>query len=307
MVTGSKGMLGQAIMTELEADYRLQVVGISRETCDLRNKSDFADVMRREKPDLIIHCAAVVGGIQANISNPFEFLSANVEIDSNVINGALDLGTKRLIYVGSSCMYPKNSQLLLVEDHLLTGQFEPTNENYALAKVLGWKLCEAATNSFGVAYKTIIPSNLYGPGDNFDPKRSHLVASAIHKVHSAKIRGDESIVVWGSGLARREFTYVFDLSRWIYENILSVENLPPVLNLGYGEDFSVDEFFNFAMKAVDYSVELEHDDSGPEGMVNKLMDSSLAREKYAWNPMTSVEKGIEETYEWYLRRGVTFG
>jgi len=179
---------------------------------------------------------------------------------------------------------------------------EPTNEGYALAKIVGAKLCEFASSTAGVSYRTVIPSNLYGPGDNFDQKTSHLLASVIRKVHEAKLAGRNSIEVWGSGAARREFTYIDDLAEWMVEAATKVEMLPQYLNLGFGKDYSVTDFYKVAMRVIGVEADLSYDPTKPDGMKQKLLDSSLARESADCDPPTTSEKGIEETYLWYLRQ-----
>jgi GDP-L-fucose synthase len=248
----------------------------------------------------LIHTAAKVGGIQANIKNPFEFLVSNLSMDINVIQSCISVGIENVLYVGSSCMYPKDYRQPLVETDILAAPLEPTNEGYALAKIAGSKLCDYASESFGLNYRTIIPSNLYGPGDNFNPGSSHLLASVIRKVHEAKVTGSSEIEVWGPGTARREFTYVEDLASWLATSVGEVSNLPGILNLGIGMDYSVDEFYLAAMEAIEFEVQLVHDLSKPEGMKAKLMDSSKARNNNGWDPNTDLLTGLKMTYKWFL-------
>lgn len=302
MITGAAGMLGSNLLVALGLRDDVELVGLTRSDLDLRDQDALASILAKEKPGLVIHAAAKVGGIQANIKNPYEFLSSNLSMDTNVIQSSLNAGVESLIYLGSSCMYPKDYRQPLVESDVLAAPLEPTNEGYALAKIAGSKMCEYASVSFGVNYKTIIPSNLYGPGDNFNPGSSHLLASVIRKVHEAKKAKLPSIEVWGSGHARREFTYVTDLASWIAGSLRNIGDLPSVLNLGIGIDHSVDEFYLAAMEALDYQVPLNHDKSKPEGMMAKLMDSSLAAQSHGWNPKTELLTGISQTYEWFIQR-----
>jgi GDP-L-fucose synthase len=301
LVTGSAGMLGSSIVRELRLNGAIEVAGLSRHDGDLLDPKTIRVALDNHKPDAIIHAAAKVGGIQANIASPVDFLASNLVIDSNVITGALASGVSKLFYIGSSCMYPRDYRQPLVESDILMGPLEPTNEGYALAKISGSKLCQYASLAHGVHFKTIIPSNLYGPGDNFNPGSSHLLSSVIRKVHEAKQSGAIGIEVWGSGLARREFTYVEDLAKWMTRALNHLPDLPPVLNVGCGVDYSVNEFYETAMSVMGYQALLQHDLSKPEGMKAKLMDSSLARDHFGWAPETDLRRGIEMTYSWYLK------
>jgi GDP-L-fucose synthase len=251
---------------------------------------------------LVVHSAAKVGGIQANIENPVNFLLENLQMDSTVISSSLAEGVRNFVYIGSSCMYPKDYRQPFEESDLLQAPVEPTNEGYALAKITGSKLCEYASNSIGVNYKTVIPSNLYGPGDNFDPYSSHLLASVVRKVHDAKLENLPTISVWGSGTARREFTFVDDVAGWIAKSVDKVESLPSRLNLGSGKDYSVDELYQIAMQIIGHEVPIVHDESRPEGMRSRLMDSSMAKTKFGWTPTTDIATGISKTYKAFLSK-----
>ena len=299
-LTGSTGMVGRSVLEHLKSRSTYEVVSPSRNEVDLAVASEVKQALLGESPDLVIHAAARVGGIHANIERPFEFLSQNLNIDSNVINAAIHAQVPSLLYLGSSCMYPKDFRQPLLETDLLAAPVEKTNEGYALAKISGSKLCEFASKQFGVSYRTIVPSNLYGPGDNFNPTSSHLVASVLRKVHEAKLSNRKVIEVWGTGKARREFTFVGDLARWIAEHVTSIASLPNLLNLGYGRDFSVDYFYEIAMKTAGYDAELRHDLAKPDGMKAKLMSSQTARELFDWEPEVDLEMGMEITYQWLL-------
>ncbi|MEN9954860.1 MAG: hypothetical protein RLZZ41_524 [Actinomycetota bacterium] len=300
LITGAAGMLGSALLRTFESLENHDVLPLTRADLDLRSKTDFEKQLRDFTPDLVIHAAAKVGGIQANISHPVEFLADNLQMDSNIITTSLANGVENLLYIGSSCMYPRDYRQPLVEADILQAPLEPTNEGYAIAKIAGAKLCEYASRSSDVNFKTIIPSNLYGPGDNFNPGSSHLLASVIRKVHEAKLNHSNEIDVWGSGKARREFTYIYDLSEWIAGRASSLKELPPVLNVGIGVDYSINEFYQTALESIGISAELKHDLTKPEGMQSKLMDSTLARESFGWSPKTDLNTGIAKTYQWFL-------
>lgn len=301
LITGSAGMLGSALSRAFSDTESHQVLPLTRATLDLRSKPKFEECLRKFKPDLVVHAAAKVGGIQANIAHPVDFLADNLQMDTNVITTSLDNGVANFLYIGSSCMYPRDFRQPLIEDDLLQAPLEPTNEGYALAKIAGAKLCEYASKSHGVSYKTILPSNLYGPGDNFNLGTSHLLASVIRKTHDAKISDSNVIQVWGTGNARREFTFIDDLAHWIVARSSGLAELPATLNVGIGVDYSVNEFYQLAMDVLQVNAELVHDLSKPEGMQAKLMDSTLAKTQFGWDPKTDLAKGVELTYEWFLR------
>lgn len=301
LITGAAGMLGSALSSTFSNTGNHEVLPLTRASFDLRSKPDFDACLKKFKPDLVVHAAAKVGGIQANISNPVDFLADNLLMDTNVIMSSLDHGIGSLMYIGSSCMYPRDFRQPLSEEDLLQAPLEPTNEGYALAKIAGSKLCEYASKSHGVSYKTIIPSNLYGPGDNFNLGTSHLLAAVIRKTHEAKISKSSAIKVWGTGKARREFTFISDLADWIVERSSGLAELPPTLNVGIGIDYSVNEFYQTALEVLKVDAELVHETSKSDGMQAKLLDSTLAKTEFGWSPETDIAKGIELTYEWFLR------
>jgi GDP-L-fucose synthase len=295
MVTGAAGMLGKSVVAAIRETGSHQLVGVTRDTLDLRDRLAVTSFVSIQKPDCIVHCAAVVGGIQANISRPFEFLHDNIVIDTNVLAVAADIGVPKLFYMGSSCMYPKNLGRPLSERDILTGPLEKTNENYALAKIVGTKLCQSISMEKGLNYKVIILSNLYGPGDNYNPRTSHLVASVLRKVFEAREKHLSSVEVWGTGRARREFTYVGDVASWIASSVEQINKLPDVLNLGYGQDHSVDDYYYAALEVLGHDARLIHNDYAPEGMMDKLLDSSIARNEFGWNPKTELKSGLLAT------------
>jgi len=297
-LTGGRGMLGRHLMTELE---RLghQVVAPNSSELDLRDPLATSTFIERTAPDAVIHAAAVVGGIQANIDGGGRFLTENLEIDHSVIFGAKNLGVKNFIYIGSSCMYPANRMEPLQVSDILSGPLEPTNASYALAKITGAKAVESFDSIEGFNWKTLIASNLYGPGDHFEPGRSHLLAAIISKVQAAKEEKSAQIVMWGDGKVRREFTYVIDFAKWVGASISNLQNFPSLLNVGCGDEFTVQEFYEMVMRDLSFEGELVADLSKPNGNRRKLMDSSVAR-SLGWNPSTTISKGIVETNRWLL-------
>jgi GDP-L-fucose synthase len=297
-------MLGSSIARMAASKPDVELILWDRSTVDLRDGQRVKELLGEVNPDAIIHAAAKVGGIHANIAHPVEFLVENQTMDSNVLMGALGQSVPNFVYVGSSCMYPRDYRQPLFEADIMAAPLEPTNEGYALAKISGSRLASYISREHGLNYKTIVPSNLYGPGDNFDSRSSHLVAACIAKVHAAKVAFLDAIEVWGDGTARREFTYVDDLSSWLVNNLATMANWPELMNLGLGKDYSVNEFYQAAMKAVDYQVDLVHDRSKPTGMHQKLMDSGLAAQTCAWAPATDIEVGMENTYVNFLERGI---
>jgi GDP-L-fucose synthase len=297
-LTGGRGMLGQHIKQQLEKAGH-EVLAPSSSELNLLDLDTTTEFIARSKPDAVIHCAAVVGGIQANIEGGGRFLTENLAIDHAVIFGAKNAEVKNFLYIGSSCMYPANRLEPLQVSDLLSGPLEPTNASYALAKITGAKAVEAFDSVKELNWKTFIASNLYGPGDHFEPTRSHLVAAIISKVQEAKERRDESIIMWGDGKVKREFTYVIDFAEWIAISISNLERFPSLINVGCGVDFTVQEFYEIAMKELEYDGNLEADLSKPNGNLRKLMDSSVAR-GLGWNPSTSINEGISNTHKWLM-------
>ncbi len=301
LVTGGSGMLGTAIQNELLKSSHTFLAPSSQELNLLENKSCI-DFFEKSKIDLVIHCAAIVGGIQANIDNPYQFLNSNLKIDMNLIETARKFSIKNFVYIASSCMYPRNSPVAMPEDLIGTGPLEPTNEGYALAKLIGTKSVSITASELGLNWRTLVLSNLYGPGDHFGADRSHLVAAIINKVAEAKKSNLKFINMWGDGSARREFTYVDDVAAFIVANLEKLEIMPQVLNLGSGFDYSVKEYYESVLKCFDLIVEIKPDVSKPSGMQRKLLNSESAK-SLGWNPKTSLEDGLGLTIEWYSRLG----
>ena len=296
LVTGANGMLGKSVVNALISSNQ-QVITLTRKDVDLTDPAATYSFIEKSAPDVIIHCAALVGGIQANISGGGKFLLQNLAIDNSLLTAAEELQVKNLVYIGSSCMYPANRETALTEDQILTGPLESTNENYALAKIVGARMVEAVALDYKYNWRTFIASNLYGPNDHFGSDKSHLLSAIITKAIEAQEK-KSSIEMWGDGEPRREFTFVDDFSEWISKSIDNLPSLPQYLNLGIGVDYTVKEFYQFVLDAIDYKTEIVPNPEKPNGNMRKLMDSSKARE-YGWNPKTSIESGIMTTINWY--------
>jgi len=297
LLTGGSGMLGSAIQKELNS-LGYEFSAPSSAELDLLSSTSTSEFVSGFQPNAIIHAAARVGGIQANINDPYRFLTENIVMDSNLFKIAKELRIQSLVYIGSTCMYPKDKLEALSELDLLTGPLEPTNEGYALSKIVGLKTVEIVSKQFGLNWRTFVPSNLYGPGDHFEIGRSHLLAAIINKVWEAKESGSTEIEMWGDGTSRREFTYVNDVANFIVQSLEVLHSLPHYLNLGAGEDHSISEYYETVCKLMSFEGEITRNLSMPTGMKRKLSSIELARE-FGWAPKTSLEEGIVETLSWF--------
>lgn len=298
LITGSAGMLGRAIKTELResiSDYHLS--SPSSQDLDLLDGKAVEKFLDSGSFDLIIHCAALVGGIKANIDHPFDYLNTNIRIDSNVLTAAYNSNIQGLMYMGSSCMYPAQTNQPMKESQLLTGALEKTNEGYALAKLVGTKTIELLAPNLN--WHSFIISNMYGPGDKYDDTNSHLIAATINKVDRALKQGDPEIEMWGAGFARREFTYVRDIAKYLVKIIPNLASIPTVMNLGSGIDYSIHEYYEFVCKELGYTGRILSTLNQPEGTRQKLMDISLAR-THGWTSETNIKDGIKVTIEDFL-------
>jgi GDP-L-fucose synthase len=289
-------MLGSSILTRAKR-FGLDVLHPLRAELDLRNESQIEEYFISHEIDVIIHCAARVGGISANIEKPADFILENLVIDSNLLSIARNKKINKLIYFGSSCMYPRDFRQPLVEGDILAGPLEPTNESYAIAKIAAARVVTTTALQDELAWRVLIPSNLYGPGDNFDPSSSHLVASIITKVLEAKEKGLAELEVWGDGEARREFTYIDDIAEFIITNLSRISDWDLTMNIGIGVDYSVREYYEKVCKVLGYEGKFTYDVSKPAGMRQKLMSSETARH-HGWNPSTNLEEGISNTITW---------
>ncbi|WP_170384382.1 GDP-L-fucose synthase [Ruegeria atlantica] len=310
-VAGHRGMVGAAILRHIQsrqaAGETLELITRPRSELDLTNQVAVRDFMQAERPDVVILAAAKVGGIHANNTYPADFIYDNLMIECNVIHQAFAAGVKRLLQLGSSCIYPRAAPQPMREDALLTGVLEPTNEPYAVAKIAGIKLCESYNRQHGVDYRSVMPTNLYGPGDNFHPENSHVLPALIRRFHEAKRDGLDEVKVWGTGKPRREFLhvddmaeaslYVLDLPRDVYE-----ANTQPMLshiNVGCGEDISIADLAILVAKTIGFTGKITQDDSKPDGTMQKLMDVSRLS-SMGWRARVRLEDGIRETYAWFL-------
>ena len=298
-VTGGTGMVGHNVCDHAEA-RGLEVVAPRHDELELLDRDAVLAFLRKVKPAMVIDAAGHVGGIEANMREPVRFLTENWDMGRNVVLGAREAGVRRLINLGSSCMYPKDSPRPLREEDVLAGPLEPTNEAYAIAKSAVQRLCAyISSETPDFQYKTLIPCNLFGRYDTFDPKRSHLAPAVIHKLHRAKIEGRDAVDIWGDGTARREFLYAGDLADAIVTGIDRFDSLPPLLNIGAGIDHTINDYYKTAAAVVGYTGTFTHDLSKPVGMKRKLMDVSRAT-AWGWVAATTLKDGLAQAYEFYL-------
>ncbi|MDP7150569.1 MAG: GDP-L-fucose synthase [Paracoccaceae bacterium] len=306
-IAGHRGMVGGAILRRVQALPDAEIVTRTHAELDLTDQSAVADFMAEGKPDVVILAAAKVGGIHANNTYPAEFIYENLMIQSNVIHQAHVNGVQNLLFLGSSCIYPRAVEQPMAETALLTGILEPTNEPYAVAKIAGIKMCESYNRQYGRDYRSVMPTNLYGPGDNFHPENSHVLPALIRRFHEATQSGAESVTIWGTGTPRREFLhvddmaaasmYVLDLNREVYE-----ANTDPMLshiNVGTGTDVSILELAQLVAKVTGFKGDILTDPSKPDGTMRKLMDVSRLA-KMGWTAKIGLEAGLSETFEWFL-------
>jgi GDP-L-fucose synthase len=296
-VAGHRGMVGSALMGRLEAETFSNIVTRERAELDLTDESAVRKFFEEERPDIVVVAAAKVGGIKANNDYPAEFLVENLRIQNNVIRSAHDNGVRKLLFLGSSCIYPKFAPQPIRESALLTGPLEDTNEAYAIAKIAGIKLCQAFSREYGANFISAMPTNLYGPNDNFDLETSHVLAALLRKAHEAKVRNDRKLVVWGSGTPRREFLHVDDLASACLL-LLEKYDSPEIINVGCGEDISIRELAEVICDVVGFGGELAWDAAKPDGTPRKLLDISKIR-ALGWKPAIPLRDGIARTYDWF--------
>ena len=299
LLTGGSGLVGRNIQNHY-ASNKWNIIAPTSNDLNLMDYTAVKSFFNACKPDIILHCAGRVGGISANIMEPVAFLDTNIIIGRNVIMGAREAKIKRLINLASTCIYPREAQNPLKEECILEGKLEPTNEGYAIAKIVALRLCQYIRKEDpGYNYKTLIPCNLYGKFDKFNPKNSHLLPAIIHKIHHAKITDKQSVEIWGDGSARREFMYVEDLADAIYFAMESILDIPDLMNIGVGTDYTIKEYYESVSKVIGWQGEFVFDHSKPTGMAQKLSDTNL-QSKWGWQPKTTLEEGIRLTYKYYL-------
>ena len=301
-VAGHNGLVGRALIRAIEARPDLEWIGATRSELDLLDGEAVQIFLEQNSPDLILMAAAKVGGIGANDKYPVEFLLDNLTIQNNIMKSAHEVGTKKLVFLGSSCIYPKFCEQPIKEEYLLTGELEPTNEAYAIAKIAGIKLIQSYRKEYGHSWISVMPTNLYGPDDNFNPDTSHVLPAMIAKFHKAKLAGEPYVNLWGSGKPRREFLHVDDLANAILVLAMSYNDAIPI-NIGFGEDLEISELANLISDIVGYPGEIKWNTEMPDGTPRKLLDISKIS-SLGWKPMIPLVDGIKSVYETYCESQV---
>src|ERR1700678_270499 len=296
-VAGHRGLVGSAIVRALKAQGFSQLLLRTHRELDLTDQAAVLEFFQKERPQAVIMAAARVGGIQANNVRPAEFIRDNLLIQDNVIDAAYQAGVAKFVFLGSSCIYPKLAPQPIKEDSLLTGPLEPTNEWYAIAKIAGVKMCQAYRRQYGFNAISLMPTNLYGPGDNFDLQNSHVLPALVRRIHEAKVRGDDHVAIWGTGAPRREFLHVDDLADAVLY-LLQNYDAEPIVNIGWGQDVTIRELAELVLSVIGYSGRLEFDSSKPDGTPRKLLDVTRLT-NLGWKPRISLEAGIAQTYAWF--------
>ena len=297
-VAGHRGMVGSALVRRLEAEGFTNVLKRDRSQLDLTDESAVAKFFADAPPDVVVVAAAKVGGIKANNEYPVEFLLENLRIQNNIIRSAFEAGVRKLLFLGSSCIYPKFAPQPIPETALLTGPLEPTNEAYAIAKIAGIKLCQAYAREYGATFISVMPTNLYGPNDSFDLETSHVLPALLRKAHDAKTRNENKLIVWGTGKPRREFLHVDDLASACLL-LLEKYDSPEIVNIGCGEDITIRELAELICDVVGFNGELVWDAAKPDGTPRKLLDITKIR-ALSWQPTIPLRQGIAQTYDWFL-------
>ena len=297
-VAGHKGLVGSALLRHLQKNRYRNVLVRTRQELDLRQSDAVRNFFSQARPEAVVVAAAKVGGIKANSDYPVEFLLENLQIQNNLIAASFEFGVKKLLFLGSSCVYPKLAPQPIREESLLAGPLEPTNEPYAIAKIAGIKLCQAYAQQYGMNFICAMPTNIYGPGDNFDLEKSHVLAALIRKVHEAKLRNQREVTIWGTGTPQREFLHADDLAdalRFLLENYDSSE----IINVGCGEDLTIRELVEIVARVIGFEIDLVFDTTKPDGTPRKLLDTTRLQ-ALGWKPQISLNDGIQQTYQWFL-------
>ena len=296
-VAGHRGLVGSALVRRLKEQGYKNLILASSDELDLRDQGAVEAFYHKHHPEYVFVAAAKVGGILANDTYPAEFLYDNLMIEANLIHGAYRHGVKKLLLLGSTCIYPRLAPQPLKEEYLLTGPLESTNEWYAIAKIAGIKLCQAYSKQYGCRFISVMPTNMYGPGDNFDLKTSHVLPALIRKFHEARIQGDANVTIWGSGTPRREFLHVDDCAdACVY--LMNLYEESDIINIGSGEDISIHDLALLIKSVVGFAGGIVYDKTKPDGTPRKLVDISKIR-RAGWSPAINLEEGIRTTYEWY--------
>jgi len=313
-IAGHRGLVGSALMRKLKEKGYTNLITRTHAELDLTDNSAVSEFFKEEKPEFVFLAAAKVGGIQANNNYPAEFIHDNLVIQNNVIHQAYCSGVQRLLFLGSSCIYPRDCPQPMKEEYLLTGPLEPTNRPYAVAKIAGIEMCWSYNRQYGTKYLAVMPTNLFGPGDNFNLENSHVLPALIRKMHDAKQAGEDSVSVWGSGTPKREFLYSDDMAdacaylmameEQTYTSLLT-PNTSPLINIGTGKDLTIRELAEAIKEVVGCSAELVFDATKPDGTPRKLLDVSRL-DKLCWKPAYSFAEGLNKTYEWYCQHQEDF-
>ena len=297
-LAGHTGLVGSAILKELKEQGYTNVLVKPHNELDLLHSEDVSNFFKKEKPEYVVLAAARVGGIIANSTFPAEFIYENLQIQNNIIHNSYLNGVKKLLFLGSSCIYPRNSSQPIKEEYLLSGELESTNEPYAVSKIAGIKLCQSYNRQYGTNYICAMPTNLYGPNDNFHSEDSHVIPGLINRIHNAKIKNTPSVIIWGTGQPKREFLYSKDLANaclYLLENYSDTQ----IINIGTGEELTIKELAETVCSVVGYQGGLIFDTTKPDGTPRKLLDVSKLT-KLGWRATIPLKKGLEETYKWYL-------
>jgi GDP-L-fucose synthase len=296
-IAGHTGLVGGAIFRNLKKSGYKNIIVKTRKELDLLNEKAVQKFFKTEKPEYVFLCAARVGGILDNRDHPAEFIYMNLKIESNIIHGAYIAGVKKLLFMGSSCIYPRLAPQPIKEEYLLTGPLEPTNDAYAIAKIAGIYMCQSYHKQYGTAFISVMPTNIYGPGDHFDPERSHVIPALIRRFHDAKVQKKADITLWGTGVARREFLHCDDLAN---ASVFLMKNYsdPQVINIGVGNDITIKDLAHKIKDVVGFRGKITWDSSKPDGTPRKLLDVSRIH-KLGWKAAKDFDKGLKETYAWF--------